>query len=56
MIHLSPKTDIKRVQTLKPNIVGHLITALSPDIFLFIEGRLIRREIFQFDLAMMLKK
>jgi hypothetical protein len=56
MVDFPLEPDIDRLQTIKPDIMSGFVFPLSPNVFLLIESRLIRREIFQMNLAMSLQE
>ena len=56
MVDFTFKTDINYIEVVEPNIPGNLVSAIPPDIFLFIKCGLIRRKVFQMDLGMLAKK
>jgi hypothetical protein len=56
MVYFSLESDIDRLQTIKPDIMGDFVFSLSPDALLLIESGLIRREILQMNLGMSLEE
>lgn len=56
MVNFSLESNINNIEALKPDVPGNLVSALAPDVFLLIESRLIRRQIFQMNLSMALEK
>lgn len=56
MVNFSFESDIDNIKVIKPDIPGNLVSALAPDVFLLIKGRLVRRKIFQMKFSMAFKK
>ena len=56
MVDFPLEPDIDHLQTIKPDIMSGFVFPLSPNVFLLIESRLIRRKILYMNLAMFLKK
>ena len=56
MVYFFLELDIDGIKAIKPDISGNFIFTLSPNAFLLVEGRLVRREILQMDLSVTLKK
>ena len=56
MVDFPLKSEVDRIQTIEPDIMSCFVFSLSPNVFLLIESRLIRRKILYVNLAMFLKK
>jgi len=56
MVDFPLEPDIDRLQAIKPDIMSSFVFSLSPNVFLLIESRLIRRQILQMNLAMSLEE
>jgi hypothetical protein len=56
MVNFSFESDIDGFEVIKPNVPGNFVSALALDVFLLLEGRLVRRKIFQMNLSMALQK
>ena len=56
MVDFPLEPDIDHLQTIKPDIMSGFVFPLSPNVFLLIESRLIRRKILQMNLAMSLEE
>ena len=56
MVDFPLEPDIDHLQTIKPDIMSGFVFPLSPNVFLLIESRLIRRQILQMNLAMSLEE
>jgi hypothetical protein len=50
------ESKIRRIKTVEPGVAGDFIPALSPDALLFVESRLIGRQVLEVDPCMMLKE
>jgi hypothetical protein len=56
MVHLTFESEIRGVETIRPDIAGNFVSPLSPNAFLFVESGLVRREILEMNPRMALKK
>jgi len=56
MIDFSLELEIEGVETIEPDIPGNFIFTLSPDAFLFIESRLVRRKVLKVNPCMALEE
>jgi hypothetical protein len=56
MVNFMFEMDVNDIEIVKPDIPGNFVSTMTPDIFLLIKCRLIRRKIFQLDLSMALKE
>ncbi len=52
MVYFFLEFDIDGVEAIEPDILGNFVSSLSPDAFLLIEGRLVRRKILQMNLGL----
>jgi hypothetical protein len=52
MVNFYFESSIDNIEAFKPRIPGNLVSSLTPDVFLFIKSRLIRRKVLQTNLSM----